>query len=226
MTGLRAVTKEGAERVVADVALAAFAAGFRGALLRPGAPGYDDARRVWNGMIDRRPALIARCAGPADVVCAVNFARDQDLLVSVKGGGHNITGNAVCEGGVMIDPSPMKGIRVDLARRTARAEAGLTWGEYNRETQAVLPQQHDDAVRRRQEDVRGDRQGDGVSTASIAVDAAIPVHSGGRRASRPINAKWRAVVPETEARAALKARTVDARAIPRDPPLSIIGRNS
>ncbi len=136
MTGLRAVTKEGADRVVEEAALAAFEAGFRGTLLRPGAPSYDDARRVWNGMIDRRPALIARCIGPADVVCAVNFARDQDLLVSVKGGGHNITGNAVCERGLMIDLSPMKGIRVDPVRRTARAEAGLTWGEYNRETQA------------------------------------------------------------------------------------------
>jgi FAD/FMN-containing dehydrogenase len=136
MTGLRAVTKDGADCVVAEVALATFEAGLRGALLRPGAAGYDDARRVWNGMIDRRPALIARCAGPADVICAVNFARDHDLLVSIRGGGHNITGNAVCEGGLMIDLSPMKGIRVDPVRRTARAEAGLTWGEYNGETQA------------------------------------------------------------------------------------------
>ncbi|HEX3418751.1 MAG TPA: FAD-binding oxidoreductase, partial [Stellaceae bacterium] len=87
-------------------------------------------------MIDRRPALIARCAGVADVIAAVRFARTHELLVSVRGGGHNITGNAVCEGGLMIDLSPMKSVRVDPARRTARAEAGLTWGEYNRETQA------------------------------------------------------------------------------------------
>jgi FAD/FMN-containing dehydrogenase len=136
MPALRALTKDGADCIVGEPALAAFEAGFRGILLRPGAAGYDDARQVWNGMIDRRPALIARCAGPADVVCAVNFARDQDLLVSVKGGGHNITGNAVCERGLMIDLSRMKGIRVDPRKRTARAEAGLTWGEYNRETQA------------------------------------------------------------------------------------------
>ncbi len=136
MTGLRAVTKDGADSVIEAAALAAFEGGFRGDLLRPGAPGYDDARRVWNGMIDKRPALIARCVGPADVVSAVNFARDHDLLVSVRGGGHNITGNAVCERGLMIDLSRMKGIRVDPVRRTARAEAGLTWGEYNRETQA------------------------------------------------------------------------------------------
>jgi FAD/FMN-containing dehydrogenase len=136
MAGLRAVTRDGADCEVEAAALAAFEAGFRGALLRPGAAGYDDTRRVWNGMIDRRPALIARCAAPADVVWAVNFARDHDLLVSVRGGGHNITGNAVCERGLMIDLSAMKGIRVDPVRRTARAEAGLTWGEYNRETQA------------------------------------------------------------------------------------------
>jgi FAD/FMN-containing dehydrogenase len=136
MAALEAVTKDGTDTIVAGTALAAFEAGFRGELLRPGMPGYDDARRVWNGMIDRRPALIARCTGPADVVAAVDFARDHDLLVSVKGGGHNITGNAACERGLMIDLSRMKGIRVDPRRRAARAEAGLTWGEYNRETQA------------------------------------------------------------------------------------------
>src|SRR5262249_60983319 len=84
----------------------------------------------------RLPALIARWAGVADVVGAVRFAREHQLLVSVRGGGHNITGNAVCEGGLMIDLSPMKSVRIDPVKRTARAEAGLTWGEYNRETQA------------------------------------------------------------------------------------------
>src|SRR5580704_14666523 len=87
-------------------------------------------------MIDKRPALIARCVGVADVMAAVNFARVNDLRLSVRGGGHNITGNAVCDGGLMIDLSPMKGLRVDPIRRTACAQAGLTWGEYNRETQA------------------------------------------------------------------------------------------
>ena len=87
-------------------------------------------------MIDKRPALIARCSGVADVMEAVNFARTNDLLVSVRGGGHNITGNAVCDGGLMIDLSPMKGLRVDPIQRIAHAQAGLTWGEYNRETQA------------------------------------------------------------------------------------------
>jgi FAD/FMN-containing dehydrogenase len=108
----------------------------RGPLLRPGDDGYDAARRVWNGMIDRKPALIARCAGAADVVSAVNFGRTSRLLVSVRGGGHNVTGNAVCDGGLMIDLSPMKGIRVDPVERTVRAQAGVTWGELDHETQA------------------------------------------------------------------------------------------
>ena len=113
-----------------------FKASLRGELLRPGDVGYDEARKVWNGMIDKRPALIARCAGVADVMNCVNFARSNDLLVAVRGGGHNVAGNAVCDGGLVIDLSRMKGIRVDPARRTARAEPGLTWREFDRETQA------------------------------------------------------------------------------------------
>ncbi len=136
MTDLRVVTAEGTDAILEEAAVHDFAASLRGALLRPGEDGYDRARQVWNGMIDRRPALIARCTGAADVIAAVRFAHDHRILVSVRGGGHNITGNAVCAGGLMIDLSPMKGIRVDPVARTARAEAGLTWGEYNRETQA------------------------------------------------------------------------------------------
>ena len=136
MTDLRVVTTDGGDAIVESAAVQKFAESLRGWLLHPGDGGYDDARKVWNGMIDRRPALIARCAGPADVMAAVRFARDHRLLVSVKGGGHNITGNAVCEAGLMIDLSPMKSVRVNPAKRIARAEAGLTWGEYNRETQA------------------------------------------------------------------------------------------
>ncbi|HEY8871801.1 MAG TPA: FAD-binding oxidoreductase [Stellaceae bacterium] len=136
MTDLRVITAEGSDAILEEAAVADFAAGLRGPLLRPGDEKYDEARRVWNGMIDRRPALIARCAGVADVIAAVRFARTHRIVVSVRGGGHNITGNAVCEGGLMIDLSPMKSVRVDLAQRTARAEAGLTWGEFNRETQA------------------------------------------------------------------------------------------
>ncbi|HEY5864501.1 MAG TPA: FAD-binding oxidoreductase [Candidatus Tectomicrobia bacterium] len=136
MAGLHATTTIGVDTTIDDAALEAFKTSLRGELLRPGDPGYDDARKVWNGMIDKRPALIARCTGVADIIDAVNFARTNELLVSIRGGGHNITGNAVCDGGLMIDLSRMKSVRVDPVKRTARAEAGLTWGEYNRETQA------------------------------------------------------------------------------------------
>ena len=108
---------------------------FRGALLRPGEEGYDEARRVWNGEIDRRPALIARCAGADDVVEAIRFARERELAVSVRGGGHAVAGHAVCDGGVMIDLSLMKAVSVDPARRTARAAGGLLWNELDRATQ-------------------------------------------------------------------------------------------
>src|ERR1700694_5598629 len=94
----------------------------RGALIRPENEGYDAARQIWNAMIDKRPALIARCAGVADIVQAVTFARNHNLAASVRGGGHNITGNAVCDGGLMIDLSAMKGIRVDPLDHTVRAE--------------------------------------------------------------------------------------------------------
>jgi FAD binding domain len=114
----------------------AFKARLRGALLRPGEVGYDDARTVWNGMIDRYPALIVRCGGVADVIDAVHFARTHHLLVSVRGGSHNIPGNAVCDGGLMIDLSRMKSIRVDPLQQTVRAEGGVTWGEFDHETQA------------------------------------------------------------------------------------------
>jgi FAD/FMN-containing dehydrogenase len=136
MAGLHVTTTIGTGTTIDDAALEAFKASLRGELLRPGDSGYDDARKVWNGMIDKRPALIARCTGVADIIDAVNFARTNELLVSVRGGGHNITGNAVCDGGLMIDLSRMQSVRVDPVKRTARAEAGLTWGEYNRETQA------------------------------------------------------------------------------------------
>jgi FAD/FMN-containing dehydrogenase len=109
--------------------------GFSGQLLRPDDEGYEEARRIHNGLIDRRPALIARCRGTADVAAAVELARDQGLEISVRGGGHNVAGKAVTDGGVMIDLALMKGMHVDPKARTARAQGGLTWGELNRETQ-------------------------------------------------------------------------------------------
>ena len=110
--------------------------GFRGELIRPEDPGYEDARKVWNGSIDRFPALIARCAGVADVIAAVKFAKDNGLLVAVRGGGHSYPGHSVCDGGLVIDLSLMKGIRVDPEARTVRAQAGALLGELDRETQA------------------------------------------------------------------------------------------
>ncbi len=115
---------------------AALAREFRGELLRPGDPRYEAARRVWNGAIDRRPALVARCTGVADLRAALRFARERDLLVAVRGGGHNVAGTATCDGGIVIDLSAMKGLRVDPVARTARAQPGLLWGEVDRETQA------------------------------------------------------------------------------------------
>jgi FAD/FMN-containing dehydrogenase len=109
---------------------------FLGVLLRPDQSGYDEVRRVHNGMIDRRPALIAGCLGNADIVDAVNFARTHGLELAVRGGGHNVAGRAVCDDGLMLDMSLMKGIHVDPLRRTARAQGGVTWREFNRETQA------------------------------------------------------------------------------------------
>ena len=110
-------------------------AGFHGDLFRPGDPEYDDARTVWNGMIDRRPALVARCAGVADVASAVGFAREIDLPVTVRGGGHNVAGTAVCDDGLVIDCSGMTAVRVDPEARTAWVQAGATWADVDHETQ-------------------------------------------------------------------------------------------
>jgi FAD/FMN-containing dehydrogenase len=108
---------------------------FTGRLLQPNDTEYDDARRVHNGLIDKRPALIARCHGTADVVDAVKLARTLGLEVAVRGGGHNVAGRATIDNGLMIDLAPMKGIAVDPRQRTARAQGGVLWKELNRETQ-------------------------------------------------------------------------------------------
>ncbi len=107
---------------------------FSGVLLRPGDDGYEDARRIHNGLIDKRPALIARCRGTADIADAIAFARESGLEISVRGGGHNVAGRAVTDGGAMIDLSLMKGIHVDPGARTVRVQGGVTWREFNRET--------------------------------------------------------------------------------------------
>jgi FAD/FMN-containing dehydrogenase len=123
------------EATVDAAAIQGFAERVRGAVLTPSDPGYDEARAIWNGLIDRRPALIVQCSGAADVVDAVNFARDQNLLLSIKGGAHNVAGNAVNDGGIVIDLSQMRGVDVDPETRTARAQGGATWGDLDRETQ-------------------------------------------------------------------------------------------
>jgi FAD/FMN-containing dehydrogenase len=106
-----------------------------GSVLSPSDATYDEARRVHNGLIDRRPALVVRCHGTADVQAAVRFGRERGLEIAVRGGGHNVAGNAVCDGGLMIDLSAMRGVHVDPRGRRARAQGGATWGDYNRETQ-------------------------------------------------------------------------------------------
>src|SRR6266540_1206842 len=117
-------------------AVEALASSFRGALIRPGDRTYDEHRRVWNGSIDRYPALIARCAGVEDIIAAVRFARIHGLLVAVRGGGHSYPGYSVCDGGMVIDLSLMKRIHVDPETRTVRVQAGVLLGELDRETQA------------------------------------------------------------------------------------------
>lgn len=108
----------------------------RGDLLQPGDPDYDPARKVWNGMYDRRPAYIARCAGAADVIAALRFAQDEGLPVAVRGGGHSVAGKSTCDNGLVIDLTKMRSVRVDPVRRTARTEAGVLLGELDCGTQA------------------------------------------------------------------------------------------
>jgi FAD/FMN-containing dehydrogenase len=123
------------EAVIEAVDTTALRTSFRGALLHPGEEGYEEARRVWNGAIDRHPALIARCAGADDVVEAMRFARERELPVTVRGGGHAVAGHAVSDGGLMIDLSLMKAVEVDPEARTARAAGGLLWRELDAATQ-------------------------------------------------------------------------------------------
>ncbi len=118
------------------IGAAALPAGLRGSLLREDDEAYEEARVIWNAMIDRKPGLIVRCSGAADVMQAIRFARDNQLLVAVRGGGHNIAGSALCDGGLMIDLSPMKSVRVDVAAERAWVEPGATLADVDKETQA------------------------------------------------------------------------------------------
>jgi FAD/FMN-containing dehydrogenase len=129
-------TLDGSSKAIAQDALAALRAKLRGTVALPGDEGYDAARTIWNAMIDRRPALVVRCLDAADVVNAVQLAHDRKLLVAVRAGGHNVAGNAVADGGVLIDLSLMKAVRIDPVLRTARVEAGATLADFDKEAQA------------------------------------------------------------------------------------------
>lgn len=135
MTSIRLSTAGSTPMVLPPDDLEALRAVLRGTACTPGGYGYDEARTVWNGMIDRRPGLVVRCQGAADVLQAVDLARKHDLMVAVKGGGHNIAGSAVCDGGLQIDLSPMRWVRVDHAAMRANIGPGATLGDIDRETQ-------------------------------------------------------------------------------------------
>src|SRR5256712_9643719 len=131
---LQFVTSRG-KSVITERAVKELKGNIRGELLTSDSPGYDKGRVIWNAMIDKRPAIIVQCAGAADVIHAVDFARKNDLLVSVRGGGHNIAGNAVCDGGLVIDLSPMKSVRVNLKDKRAFVEPGATLADFDHDTQ-------------------------------------------------------------------------------------------
>ncbi|MGO4571692.1 FAD-binding oxidoreductase [Microvirga sp. 2TAF3] len=136
MNDMSLTNLQAGQTTVGAAAIKELAGQLRGRVLDASDASYDEARSIWNGMIDRRPALIVQCVDGKDVVNAVRFARDHKLLVAVRGGGHNIAGNAVCEGGLMIDLSPMKSVRVDAAAKRAWVEPGATLADVDRETQA------------------------------------------------------------------------------------------
>src|SRR3954469_8909674 len=127
---------DGLGAAVEEAKVTEFEADLGGDLLRRGADGYDAARRLYNAMVDKHPGLIVRCSGVADVLRAVEFGRSHNLLTAIRSGGHNVAGKALCDGGMVIDRSRLKGIRVDPARRTVRTQSGVTYGEFDRETQA------------------------------------------------------------------------------------------
>jgi FAD/FMN-containing dehydrogenase len=136
MTDIQMATAGGNMTTLVAGAVEAFASSLRGTVLTPADDGYDETRVIWNAMIDRKPGMIVRCAGSADVVRAVTFAREHSLLITVRGAGHNIAGNSISDGGMLIDLSGMKSVRVDIVNKTARVEPGVTLGEFDNEAQA------------------------------------------------------------------------------------------
>src|SRR3989441_3054638 len=134
MTEIR--TLKGGTIALSNDILTALHSELQGSLCLPDEAGYDEARTIWNAMIDRRPGAVVRCRAASDVIRAVRLARDNGLLVAVRGGGHNIAGNAVCDGGLLIDLSPMRSVHIESKERIARVEPGVTLGEFDREAQA------------------------------------------------------------------------------------------
>lgn len=134
MSHVKVITFSGAETVLPEAELANLKARLRGSLTLPGDPLYEAYRKLWNGMIDKRPGLIVRCRGTADVILCVNFAREHGILLAVRGGGHNVAGNAICDGGLVVDLSEMRSVRVDLQKNAASIEGGAVLGDVDRET--------------------------------------------------------------------------------------------
>ena len=136
MTEAQISTLKGGTIALSNDILTALQSGLQGSLCLPDEAGYDEARTIWNAMIDRRPGAVVRCRVANDVIGAVRLARDNGLLVAVRGGGHNIAGNAICDGGLLIDLSPMRSVHIDSKERIARVEPGVTLGEFDREAQS------------------------------------------------------------------------------------------
>ena len=134
MTTITASRLDGSEAVIESEIYDEFESGLYGIAFTPESDGYEAARKVWNGMIDKRPAIIVRCGGVSDVVNAVKFAREHELMIALRGGSHSIAGHGTCDGGIAIDLSSMKGVRVDAENNTAPAQAGVTWAELDNET--------------------------------------------------------------------------------------------
>lgn len=134
MTTITATRRDGSDVTIDGEAYDAFESAVHGDVFTPESDGYDAARAVWNGMIDKRPAMVVNCRGVSDVINSVRFAREHDLVIAVRGGAHNVAGHGTSDGGVVIDLSGMKGVRVDPVTRTAHAQAGLTWAEFDDET--------------------------------------------------------------------------------------------
>lgn len=136
MVDLKVTTLDGSGGTLSEESVTEFSNGLRGQVILPGDDNYERARNVWNGNIDKHPALVARCLGVGDVIDCVNFARENNLVLAIRGGAHSAAGYGTCDGGIVIDLSQMRGIQVDPEKRTAQAQPGVLWGDFDKDTQA------------------------------------------------------------------------------------------